>query len=237
MWTACFSLLGLSCFLYYGLCCYRLSLRCSISYFWLLLGLFFFASSLSRRFFLFLSPAFFLFWLLFCFFIFARRKGSNAEEKPDVLMVLGARNDGTLPRAIFENRVKLAAEVMAAYPKISVVLCGGTVFGERESEAQSLEGALIQRGVEKSRLIREEKSRTTVENFRFSLPFLKDAGCVAVVTSDFHRYRAERSARAAGLQGLVFYTAATPKWFLPHLYIREFFTFTTDLLRGNLAEK
>jgi uncharacterized SAM-binding protein YcdF (DUF218 family) len=237
VWAAFFSLLGLCALGYYGLCCYRLSPRCSISCFWLLLALFFFISALSRRFFFILSPAFFLFWLLFGFFMIARKQRCDAPGEPEILLVLGARNDGTLPKEIFENRVSLAAEILTAYPKISAVLSGGTVFGEKESEAQSLETALIGRGIEKNRLIREERSRTTVENFRFALPFLKGAECVAVVTSDFHRHRAECSARAAGLKRTVFFSAATPKWFLPHLYIREFFTFITDLLRGNLAEK
>ncbi|MBR3837566.1 MAG: YdcF family protein [Clostridia bacterium] len=237
MWAVLLSLLGLGSFWYYGLCCYRLSLRCSISYFWLLLGLFFSLSAISPRFFLILSPAFFLFWLLFGAFLLQQRKRSEKRDEPHVLVVLGARNDGTLPREIFENRVKLAAEVMAANPEISAVLSGGSVFGEKESEAQSLKAALIQRGVDQNRLICEEESRTTVENFCSSLPYLKDAKVIGVVTSGFHRYRAERSARAAGLKDLVFYSAEAPKWFLPHLYIREFFTFMTDLLRGKLAEK
>ena len=61
-------------------------------------------------------------------------------------------------------------------------------------------------GIAEDRLYKEEQSTTTRENFQYSVALLKDLNGgtlpqpVAVVSSEYHLYRAEYLARQVGLE-------------------------------------
>lgn len=94
--------------------------------------------------------------------------------------------------------------------------------------------ALLRRGIAEERLLCEEESRTTRENFALSASFLAEKE-VLVVTGRFHAYRAACLARhAVPTARFSFSCPRGGGLFLPHLYLRELCTFTVDLLRGRL---
>jgi uncharacterized SAM-binding protein YcdF (DUF218 family) len=147
---------------------------------------------------------------------------------------LGIRNDHTLPSALFLSRVRAAERILKENPRLSAVLSGGKVFGETETEAESLKRALTARGIDPKRLITEEKSRSTKENFLFSAPLYPEGvRRVLVVTGAYHSFRARLLAKECfGEKEAVFYGTKAPPFFLPHLLLREFFTFSVDLFAG-----
>ena len=225
-----FSLAFLS-FSYYLFCAVKVSFFSSILYFWPLLGLFFGICGLFPRAFFYLSFPFFLFLFLFFLFLFFALAKPKDHREPHILLVLGIRFDQSLPEEIFWNRVKKAAQLMKKYPRIKAILSGGTVFGETESEAVLLAEALEKEGIERERLILEKNSKTTAENFRFSLPYLeKEHPVVGIVTSRYHFFRSRHLAKAILKRKLSFFVTASPVYFLPHLYVREFFTFSVHAL-------
>lgn len=229
-----FCLAGLLCLAYYLLWAVQVSPRASILVFWLLLGGCFFLFAAFPLTFLILMPCILLFFGTAALLLYLPRP--SEKEKPDLLLVLGVRCDGTLPEALFRERVKEAARLLHASPKLECILCGGQVFGEGESEAATLKRALVAEGIAPDRLLTEDKSRTTKENARNARALIPEAALrIGVVTGSFHVPRARLTLKST-LQGktLHFYGARTPWIWVPHLFVRECFTFWVDLSLGNL---
>lgn len=231
-------ILGFVCLCYWLGCTLRYTLRCSILYFWLLLGIFLVGASFLEEYFLWAMAPILLFAALFLLFLcweFSPR--TKPDSKPDAILVLGVRCDRTLPDSLLEGRVKLAGRLLEEYPDAPCILSGGKVFGECCPECETLYEALKEKSGDEKRILREEKSTTTKENFLHSFPLLpKKCGTLWVVTSAFHLPRAEILARSTNPPCKVeFLGAPGGALLLPHLYIREFFTFSVDLIRGNIT--
>jgi len=235
--TAFLILSGLFCLGYWLSYSLRFTFSSSILVFWLLLGLYLIGASLAGRWRLWLLMPVALFFLcFFLFLLFAAHRKKEREFSPGVILVLGVRRDGTLPEALFSGRVQLARAYLEKYPDAVAILSGGTVFGEKTSEAEALFEALVSCGVSPERLIREEKSKSTRENFLFSQPLLPSGTPVLAVTSRYHAFRAACLAKRIFPHGTL-RVAGAPFFspFLLHLYLREFFTFLVDLFRGNIV--
>ena len=95
---------------------------------------------------------------------------------------------------------------------------------------------LTARGVEEDRLLLEDRSTSTAENFAFSKEILEahgidtDTAVIAVVTSDFHCFRAHLIAQREGLT--VIDVPAEVDWLLlnANYYVREFFALGKTLI-------
>ncbi len=230
-------ILGLIFALYHLVLTVRFSPRSSILYFWGLLGIYCIFLFHTKGFFiLFAAPLALFFFLLFLFFLFWRRKNKEEPREVDLVLILGARCDGTQPESILEARVDLGERILKANPEAKCLLSGGQVFGETESEAATLKKHIKARGIKEERILLEEKSRTTKENFIFSFSlFPEGTKRAAVITSSFHLFRAEMTARSTNPPCPIFFLGAkNPHFFLPHLFIREFFTFSVDFLHGRI---
>jgi uncharacterized SAM-binding protein YcdF (DUF218 family) len=216
------------------------TLSCSIFYFWFLFGAYCIFLAKSSRYFLFLSvPMLFFLSLLFVFFFFWIPQKNGKKEAVDLVLILGVRADGTLPESLLFSRAKAGAEWLKENPNAMCLVSGGKVFGETESEAAALRAILIKLGIEKNRILTEEKSRTTKENFLFSFPlFPKGIQKAAVITSSYHLFRAKATAKSTNPPcSMLFSGAESDPLFLPHAFLREFFTFATDLLCGRIKLK
>ena len=88
--------------------------------------------------------------------------------------------------------------------------------------------ALVSRGISPDRLFLEERSTSTAENLDFSREILAQRGLdpsavVAIVTNDFHQFRAQLIARERGMM-VIGIPAELPWWWLnANYYVREFF--------------
>ena len=82
------------------------------------------------------------------------------------------------------------------------------------SEAEAMEGYLLENGVSKDRIIKEDKSRNTSENFKFSKEKiqehsnkdLKDVS-VKIITTDFHAFRSSMLAKRNGYENIEVYSS------------------------------
>ena len=134
-------------------------------------------------------------------------RAERADAEPaDAVIVLGAGVNGTQPSLTLRSRLIAAAEYADEYPDIHIVLSGGQGYGEEITEAECMRRYLVERGVDEKRLLTEDASADTAENFRFSKALLKKHGydtetmTIAVVSNDFHLCRAEILARREGLR-------------------------------------
>lgn len=160
----------------------------------------------------------------------------NSALPVDAVIVLGAGVNGETPSLILQSRINAAAAYLEEHPDVSVVLSGGKGPGEDISEAECMRRRLTARDVGEDRLLLEDRSTSTAENFAFSKVLLQEHGIdtdtavIAVVTSDFHCFRAHLIAQRAGLT--VIDVPAEVDWLLlnANYYIREFFALGKTLI-------
>ena len=153
----------------------------------------------------------------------------------DCLVVLGAglRPDGT-PTETLRYRLDAALDYLADNPDTACIVSGGQGFGESYTEADSMAAYLVGEGLDASRITKEELSTTTAENIRNSAGLLAPGASVAVVTNDFHLYRALRIAHENGLPEAYGLAARTNPLYLPQATLRECFAVAKDTLVGNI---
>ena len=134
--------------------------------------------------------------------------GTGAAKKEpdcDFLIVLGHRNrDGSMGTTMNE-RVARAASYLQSHPQTRAVLSGG------EGEAAYMRNHLIAAGIAENRLILEENSQNTWQNMRFSLP-LTEGESVAVLSSDFHLFRAKLYLKNRKIAVIPAKTEDFPRW-------------------------
>ena len=168
-------------------------------------------------------------------------RGAHPDEDApvDAIVILGAGVNGTEPSRILWARLTAARAYAEKHPGVPIVCSGGQGPGEEISEAACMAQWLTAHGVAPERLRQEARSTSTAENFAFSEALLRaegigTQGTVAVVTSEFHLYRARRLAGeqrcigvAAPLPDTAFDAAITVNY-----YIREAFGLAKLLIQG-----
>lgn len=165
-------------------------------------------------------------------------QGSRAapETPVDAVIVLGAGVNGETPSLILQSRIDAAAAYLRAHPGIPAVLSGGQGPGEDIPEAEAMRRALTADGIAEQRLYLETASTSTAENFAFSGEILRQAGVdlktarIAVVTSDFHCFRANLLARREGIAAMDVPARAPWPLLNANYYIREFFALGKTLI-------
>ena len=95
---------------------------------------------------------------------------------------------------LLADRIDKAIEVYHKDPTPPILIpSGGKGDDEEISEAEAMEKYLIEHGIPKENIIKEDKSMTTRENLLFSKKIICERGgspYVALVTSNYHVYRA-----------------------------------------------
>lgn len=157
-------------------------------------------------------------------------EADNSALPADAVIVLGAGVNGETPSAALWSRIRAAEAYLEKHPGIPVVLSGGQGPGEAVSEAEAMRRALWgENAAENARLLLEEESANTAQNFAFSKALLAEYGLdtetatIAVVTNDFHCFRAHMIAQKQGLRTIDI-PAELPWWWLTaNYYLREAF--------------
>lgn len=165
------------------------------------------------------------------FFVFAAveiRIFLEMRKKQDVscdyIIILGAQICGNKVTDSLRKRLDAGIRYLASHPDTKVIVSGGRGTGEDITEAKAMRDYLLAKGVCMERILLEERSASTKENFAFSMPLIQDAGgTVGIVTNNFHMYRAVCWARKTGLERLHTIPAGChPVLFLNYI-TREFF--------------
>ena len=159
-------------------------------------------------------------WLLILRCI-AKQKSVDTRNIAYILVLGAALKEGRITRTL-EQRLMAAEAFLRARPAARAILCGGLTGKNREAEAVAMKRWLCARGIPSERLLLEDQSRNTMENFRFARKrFLsRYQGRVAVVTSSCHMYRSLKMAQKVGLRA-VGVCAKMPARSLIKNYLRE----------------
>ena len=189
-----------------------------------------------------------IFIFLFCFvqyFIIKEyitdRKAVNENKKVDYIIILGARVKGEKPAKSLMERIKAATEYLKENPEVKVIATGGKGKNEGIAEGVAIKRELLKNGISEDRIILEDKSKNTVENFRFSLEKIRNSENgknknsenngnrkikVLIVTNDYHIFRSKNIARKVGFDNKDYeiygLPAKTPLISILQSYFREF---------------
>ena len=131
--------------------------------------------------------------------VIARSADGTEATEADYLIVLGCQVNGTVPSRMLRQRIDAAAEYLNAYPDSIAIVSGGMGAGERITEAECMAQELQTRGIAPDRIILEDRATSTMENLRFSLALMDEGGTAAIVSNEFHLYRAGQMAASLGL--------------------------------------
>ncbi len=118
-----------------------------------------------------------------------------------------------------------------------LVCSGGQGPDEDLPEAVAMGAYARERGVPADRVLQEDASTTTQENVRFSARLLAErdvTGPVAVVTSNYHAFRAATLMRAEKVSGYAV-GAPTAQYYWPTAVLREYVAIMRDHLRLNVV--
>lgn len=158
--------------------------------------------------------------------------GANATPPNNTtVVVLGCQVKGTVPSKHLQLRIDTAAKYLKAHPEVNCIASGGQGDGEDLSEAQVIYNALVDRGIEPHRILKEDQSTNTVENLKNSLAIIKEnnwSDCLAIVTDEYHQFRAGMIARQFGAQSYAV-PAHSPWYSFPAYYARELLAITKDM--------
>lgn len=148
-----------------------------------------------------------------------------------VVLGCGIKADGT-PTWALENRLDSALDWYMAHPGTRLVVSGGKGSNEPVPEALSMAQYLFAHGVARKDVLQEDRSTSTMENFRFSRILMEKAGWngspILFVTNDFHVFRARILAARNGFSAYGI-GAPTPAVIWLNVYLREFFALFKSL--------
>ncbi|WP_313961342.1 YdcF family protein [uncultured Parvimonas sp.] len=119
-------------------------------------------------------------------------KKNEIDTYENYVLVLGAEaNNGKLSKTLI-NRLDTTVEYLNKHKTANAVLCGGKEKNNELSEAEFMQKYLVEKGINKERLIVETKSKNTFENVKFALEKLdKKPSEIMVISSDYHLFRAK----------------------------------------------
>lgn len=169
--------------------------------------------------------------LAFCALFGAVLYGSydHVQGDPQVMVILGCQVKPWGPSVLLQDRLDKALDYLEDHPDLTIVVSGGQGPDEPVSEAQCMYDYLTEHGVDGAQILLEDQSHNTVENLRYTMDLLAEAGYdttadMVVVSNGFHltRVRMLWSRVCGGDYNLS--TLAAPSSHVPSLlkmYIRE----------------
>lgn len=155
----------------------------------------------------------------------------------DYIIVLGAAVHGDTPSLSLVERVRAARDYLIAHPLTVAIVSGGQGDGENISEAQAMFDWLCDNGIAAERIIKEDKATSTYENLKFSFDIIRSRGddpaaSTAIVTSEYHIYRAQLIGNTLGVELQAVSARTTYPSVRLNYFIREAFGVTYQLIFG-----
>lgn len=142
--------------------------------------------------------------LLLCFGIFLGAYGGNdtADYTEETVIVLGCGIRGERVSVGLAKRLDKAYEYHTKKPDAVIICSGGQGPQEDIPEALAMKRYLVEKGVPEEKIIMEDKSTSTITNFRNSYAIMTEKGMstssVVFVTNGYHVYRSSRYAKNEG---------------------------------------
>lgn len=140
------------------------------------------------------------------------------------IIVLGAQVKGTMITDSLRRRLKRSATYLSENPDTTVIVSGGQGPGEEITEAEAMAEYLEVWGIDRRRILLEDKSKSTEENLRYSAAYIPDMELpVGIVSNNFHMFRACCYARRTGYKNIRRLPAGCNALLFPNYMVREFF--------------
>jgi uncharacterized SAM-binding protein YcdF (DUF218 family) len=156
---------------------------------------------------------------------------TDSDCEANYLLVLGAGVNGTEPSLSLLNRLTAAKDYLEEYPQAVAIVSGGQGPGEDVTEAECMRSWLVENGVSQERIICEDKATSTEENVKYALEIIAARGDdpnskLAIVSSEYHLYRAKLIAAACGANACGVAGRTTYPVLRVNYFIREAFAVT-----------
>lgn len=148
----------------------------------------------------------------------------KTRDEVPYIIILGAQVRGTRITNSLKRRLDAACEYLEQHTDTKVIVSGGQGIGEDITEAAAMADYLEIRGIDSSRIYKEDTSTSTWENMKNSSRIIGDPRqpC-AVVTNNFHLYRALLIGKKAGFTNLHGISASSNPVLQLNYLVREFF--------------
>lgn len=148
----------------------------------------------------------------------------NATYDEKTVIVLGCGIRGERVSVGLAKRLDKAAQYHKKNPKATIIVSGGQGPQEDISEALAMKRYLVSKGISEDKIIMEDKSTSTITNFKYSHEIMNEMGLpedsVVFVTNAYHVYRSASYAKKEGLQ--VKHLGTNIIWYtIPMNYMRE----------------
>lgn len=166
------------------------------------------------------------------------------DDDCEYLMILGTVVVGAdEPSRQLTERMERALTYFNLHKHAKAVCCGGCFRKEQKiSEAEIIKRFLVNNGIDENRILLEDKSTTTYENFKFALSVIEsDSGKtventkIAFLTSDYHVFRSGVIAKQMGIKNVRKVSTASESEILKR-YLREYFV-SYDLAYRSLFKR
>lgn len=181
---------------------------------------------------------------------------TSTRRAAEYVIVLGAKVRGSELSNSLKKRLDKALEYAENNPNTVLVLSGGKGEGEDISEAEAMYDYLQYNGIPESQLLLEEQSVNTVQNIVFSKKVIdyqekykameareslldsykerSDSVKIAVLTSNYHVFRAKSIARKQGIYNISGIAAPGEPVLAIHMWVRECFAVLKDKFMGKM---
>ena len=164
---------------------------------------------------------------------------TDAPDDTEYIVVLGAGLHGDVPSLSLTDRLNAAYDWLSAHPDCVAVVSGGQGPGETMTEGEAMSVWLEAKGIDPERIIVEDKATSTQENLENSFALIRErggepSGNTAIVTSEYHIYRAKALAANLGVE--CYGVAGRTSWptLALNYFIREGFAVTYYKLTGEI---
>ncbi|MGN0144244.1 MAG: YdcF family protein [Clostridium sp.] len=157
----------------------------------------------------------------------------------DYILVLGAGlRNGNEPSTILRDRLNAAIYYIDTYGSTGkIVVSGGQGGDEKLPEAEAMKKYLMDNGISEDRILVENKSRNTNQNFEFSKEVIEadsnrpiEESRVKIITTDFHAFRSRFLAKRHNYNNITNYSSETVWYLIPISYLREAFAVVKSAL-------
>ncbi|MBQ7117029.1 MAG: YdcF family protein [Clostridia bacterium] len=165
--------------------------------------------------------------VLLAFGIFIGAYGGNdtADYKEETVIVLGCGIRGERVSVGLAKRLDKAYEYHTKNPDAVIIVSGGQGPQEDIPEALAMKRYLVEKGVPEDKIIMEDKSTSTITNFRNSYAIMTEKGMsvgkVVFVTNAYHVYRASNYAKDEGFPEISHLGTDIIWYTVPMNYMRE----------------
>ena len=149
----------------------------------------------------------------------------TADYTEQTVIVLGCGLRGERVSVGLAKRLNKAAEYHDKNPDAIIIVSGGQGPQEDISEALAMKRYLMEKGVPEEKIIMEDRSTSTITNFRYSREIMENEGLslssVVFVTNAYHVYRSASYAKAEGFTNIAHLGTDIIWYTVPMNYMRE----------------